>query len=90
MSTLQIEAGFYNMAWLSLLVLPFMVLPFLFMGKGKRTPEEAPKKLEAPSIEVGVSIPVLFGSRMIESPSIAWWGDVEIIKTPLPGKGKKG
>ena len=75
--------------WLWLIALPFMIIPFLLM-RGKKTTEEPPKSLEAPSIEVGVNIPVLFGSRMIESPSIAWWGDVEIVKVPVPGKGKKG
>jgi hypothetical protein len=62
------------------------------MQKLMKTKEkvEPPEELSAPSVEDGVNIPVLFGSRMIKSPLIAWWGDVGITKVQAPTGGKKG
>jgi hypothetical protein len=62
----------------------------IFNQKQKEDISE-PEPMKAPSVEEGVNIPVLFGSRMIKNPMIAWWGDVNIIKVDAPsGGGKKG
>ena len=67
----------------------FTAAVVMLMG-GKPPPQAPDTPLSAPSIEEGRNIPVLFGSRMIKSPSIAWWGDVNIVKVEVPGGGKKG
>jgi hypothetical protein len=67
-------------------------LHFLFewlMGKPKEDKEEI-QELSAPTVEEGGQIPVLFGSRMISAPMIAWFGDTRITKVAVKGKGKKG
>lgn len=58
--------------------------------KTKPQPEPVTQPMSAPSVQDGVNVPVLFGSRMIKAPSIAWWGDVGIVKVEVPGRGKKG
>jgi len=47
------------------------------------------KPFDVPDAEVGTSIPVLFGTRAIKSPFVAWYGDVEIILVEMPSSGKK-
>ena len=61
-----------------------------WLMKTKPEKEEASTPMTAPSVQDGINIPVLFGSRMIKSPMIAWWGDVGITKVEVPGGGKKG
>ena len=60
-----------------------------FLG-GKPPPQSPDTPLSAPSVEEGSNVYVLFGSRMIKAPLVAWWGDVNIIKVEIPGGGKKG
>lgn len=62
----------------------------LFNRKPKEAESEPTQTMEAPSVTEGQNIPVLFGSRMIKSPLIAWWGDVSIVKVEAPQGGKKG
>jgi hypothetical protein len=62
----------------------------MFIPKPKVEAKTEEQTLQAPRIEVGVNIPVLFGTRMIKNPIIAWWGDVQIVKTEAPTGGKKG
>ena len=66
------------------------VLYFLYKStKGKDPEEEAPQALEVPETEQGTPIPVLFGTRWISSPLVAWYGDLDIIKVPVDSSGKK-
>lgn len=58
--------------------------------KTKPEKETELTQLSAPTVEEGGQIPVLFGSRMISAPMIAWFGDTRITKVSIPGKGKKG
>ena len=56
---------------------------------------EKPKDFEIPSSKIGVPIGVIFGTRRIEAPHLAWWGDLRIKKIPMttggaPSGGKKG
>ena len=67
-----------------------IILTTLWMSKKPKETNDIPTPMTAPTVQDGVNIPVLFGSRMIKSPMIAWWGDVEITKVEVPGGGKKG
>jgi hypothetical protein len=73
----------------------FMLLdPVLYMlwkmSKGKKPKEDKPQNLEIPTPTIGASIPVLFGTRPMDAPLIAWYGDLTILKIQVDGKGKKG
>jgi hypothetical protein len=67
---------------------PIVVTYKVMMGKEKEdtTPSKA---LEVPTTEIGEVIPVLFGTRILKTPRIAWYGDVKIIKRKVSTKGKK-
>ncbi len=46
-------------------------------------PEAAPpemKPLEAPTAEAGLPIPVIFGTLVVESPNIVWYGDFKYVE----------
>ncbi len=60
----------------------------MLMGK-QTSPATQDKTFEVPTSEIGVPIPILFGTRLIQSPSIAWYGDLRIIKVKVDTKGKK-
>lgn len=45
--------------------------------------------LEVPETIIGSTIPVLFGTRPIQQPLLAWYGDVKIVKVKVSTKGKK-
>ena len=67
-----------------------IILTTRWMSKKPKEANDIPTPMTAPTVQEGVNIPVLFGSRMIKSPMIAWWGDVDIVKVEVPGGGKKG
>lgn len=65
------------------------ILYFLYELSKPKTKEEPLKPLEVPDETVGRTIPVLFGTRKINSPIMLWWGDLFIIKAPVDPQGKK-
>ena len=83
--------------------MPFIVLVYLVLavvviiaGVAMALLARAPKsatdtnKLENSPIAEGANIPVLFGTRLIKAPSIAWWAAGNIINVEIPSGGKKG
>lgn len=67
-----------------------IILTTRWMSKKPKETNDISTPMTAPTVQDGVNIPVLFGSRMIKAPMIAWWGDVGITKVEVPGGGKKG
>lgn len=49
-----------------------------------------PDKVDIPVAEIGTKLPVVFGTRMIDSPNLVWYGNVRIeeIKKEVSGKKK--
>ena len=45
-------------------------------------------RFEGPTSEEGRPIPVLFGTRLLDSPNIVWWGEVDAKAVKQKG-GKK-
>lgn len=43
--------------------------------------------LKVPTAEEGRAIPVLFGTKLIKSPQVSWYGDFESV--PIKSKGGK-
>jgi hypothetical protein len=45
-------------------------------------------EIKTPTAEEGREIPVLFGTRIIKSPNVVWYGDIKIVAIRKKG-GKK-
>lgn len=67
---------------------PIVVSYKIMMGKEKEdnTPSKA---LEVPTAEIGTPVPVVWGTRILKQPSIAWYGDITIKKIKVSTEGKK-
>lgn len=63
---------------IALSVASFLLAP---RPKGPKPPEV--KDLESPTAESGRPIPVTFGTTLIESPNILWYGDKSTDKEDL-------
>lgn len=77
------------MEWLGLINLILTPIFYLFSKKSKKAASTPDKTFEIPSVEVGKNLPVLFGTRMIKSPKIAWYGDLRILKVKADTAKKK-
>lgn len=62
------------------------VLLYLLQPK---TPTPQPGKIEAPTVQEGTPIGVLWGSAWIQSPIVAWFGDTRSSPIYVDGGGKK-
>jgi hypothetical protein len=51
-------------------------------------PKTTDQKFEAPTTEIGKSIPVLFGTREISEPRLVWSGNIRIVKVDVDMGGK--
>ena len=71
------------------LVVIALAVAMLLTMKQPKSATQADTPLESPTIEEGINIPVLFGSRMIKSPRIATWGDLKILKVQVDANKKK-
>ena len=56
---------------------------------GHKTKPLKPTAIDVPTSNIGTPIPVIFGTRIIKEPFIAWYGDVSIHKTKVDSQGKK-
>lgn len=73
------------MFWQIVLWVVTTVISYLLKPKPKAP---APGEFDVPTTEEGASIGVLYGSGWIESPIVAWWGDVRTTAIQSSG-GKK-
>jgi hypothetical protein len=65
-----------------------MAVGIAMMG-GAQQPKTQDKIMSIPTTEIGVPIAVLFGTRIIKSPRIVWWGALKIVKIKVNIAGKK-
>lgn len=56
--------------------------------KPEGLPRPGINEIKAPTSAQGRPIPVLFGTRVIESPMVVWWGDIRLVAIRKKG-GKK-
>lgn len=76
--------------WILYVVLFLMVLgAALMMMGGAKQPPATDNQLDIPNTKIGTPIPVLFGTRLIKSPTIGWYGDLHIVKVKVDTGGKK-
>ena len=73
---------------IALVVMLVLALAMALLFRPKAPPTREPNALEVPTIEEGKTIPVVFGTKPINSPFISWYGNVRIIKVKVGG-GKK-
>lgn len=67
---------------------PLVITYKLLTGKEKED-TSTPHALEVPTTEIGTVVPVIWGTRIIKTPLVAWYGDVTIIKRKVNPNGKK-
>lgn len=77
------------MAWASAIVfIAAFVLSYALMPKPQTQPPAGLGDIKAPTAEEGREIPVLFGTRDIESPNVVWYGHLRTVAIKKKG-GKK-
>jgi hypothetical protein len=77
------------MAWVYAIVfIASLVLSYALMPKPQTQPPAGLGDIKAPTAEEGREIPVLFGTRDIESPNVVWYGHLRTVAIKKKG-GKK-
>jgi hypothetical protein len=64
-----------------------LVISFALQKKPQSQPPPVLSDIKAPTAEEGREIPVLFGTRDVESPNVVWYGDLRTV--PVKSKGGK-
>lgn len=66
-----------------------LALAVVFMPRPKVPGMEKPTldDIDAPTVEQGRPVPMIFGSPVIEDPSVVWYGDLYV--KPIKKKGGK-
>lgn len=77
------------MAWIYAIVfIAALVIGYAMMPKPQSQPPAGLGDIKAPTAEEGREIPVLFGTRDIESPNVVWYGHFRSVAIKKKG-GKK-
>lgn len=62
--------------WIGLIVsLGLAVLSYLLTPKPKQTKPDFAQDQENPTAEAGRSLPVIFGTVLLKSPNVLWFGE---------------
>lgn len=75
------------MVWWFVVVLVIAVVAAAYAVSPK-APEPVPptlKDIQAPTAEQGRPIPVVFGTYVIKSPNVVWYGDLEYVAVRSKG-----
>lgn len=76
------------MAWMYAVVFVVaLVAAYAMMPKPQSRPPAGLGEIKAPTAEEGREIPVLFGTRDLESPNVVWYGHLRTV--PIKKKGGK-
>lgn len=78
--------AFWSVFWLAV---GLTAVSYLLMPKPKQASPAAAEKFEAPTVQEGESIPVLFGTRRIKAAAVVWYGDIKTVPIKSSGGGKK-
>ncbi len=74
------------MWWMIAVFVVSLVVAFA-MPRPQVNPPPAINEVNAPTVEVGREIGVLFGTRDLDGPNVTWWGAVRLV--PIKKKGGK-
>jgi len=66
-----------------------IILAFVLMPKPQTQKPPTAGTVDVPTAEPGREIPVLFGTRDITSPMVAWYGDIKTKAIKSKSGGKK-
>lgn len=79
------------MPWLIVVLIIMMIAAaaMSLMAGGVPPATKSDPSLDVPTSEIGIPIPILFGTRMIKTPRIVWWGALKIVKVKVNVQGKK-
>lgn len=82
----------FGVDWLYYAYLALMAVSVVYaLTNQPKTPVPAALTLDdvkIPSIEIGKSIPVVFGTRDIADPLVVWYGDLRTSPVKADGGGK--
>lgn len=77
-------AWWYAVIWVVALVAAYAMMP-----KPQTQPPPGIGEIQAATAEEGREIPVLFGTRDINSPNVVWYGDIKTVAVKSGKGGKK-
>ena len=70
-------------------VIVFIIALIVAMCAAPKAPTPTPAALtdlDLPTAEIGRSIPVVFGSVLLKSPNVVWYGDLGYVAVKSGGK----
>lgn len=73
--------------WYAAYFVASLVISYAMMPKPQNAKPPGLSEIKVPTAEVGREIPVLFGTRDIESANVVWYGDIRL--EPVKSKGGK-
>lgn len=76
------------MWWYVAVFIVALVVSYAMTPKPQSQPPAGLGDIKAPTAEEGREIPVLFGTRDLESPNVVWYGDLKTVAIRKKG-GKK-
>lgn len=76
------------MWWYVAVFIVALVVSYAMTPKPQSKPPAGLGDIKAPTAEEGREIPVLFGTRDLESPNVVWYGDLKTVAIRKKG-GKK-
>lgn len=76
------------MWWYIAVFIVALVVSYAMTPKPQSQPPAGLGDIKAPTAEEGREIPVLFGTRDLESPNVVWYGDLKTVAIRTKG-GKK-
>lgn len=76
------------MWWYIAVFIVALVVSYATMPKPQSQPPAGLGDIKVPTAEEGREIPVLFGTRDLESPNVVWYGDLKTVAIRKKG-GKK-
>lgn len=76
------------MWWYVSVFIVALVVSYAMTPKPQSQPPAGLGDIKAPTAEEGREIPVLFGTRDLESPNVVWYGDLKTVAIRKNG-GKK-
>lgn len=71
------------LAIISISITIISTLISIFLAPSTPKPKQKIQEFEIPASKIGINIPVVFGTRLISGPIVAWWGDVKIKRVKL-------
>jgi len=74
------------MFWIVIAILAIAVVAAIALGpKPPQAPDPALDEIDIPSADEGKPIPVVFGTMVVKSPNVVWYGDISYEPVKVSG-----